>query len=156
MIYCCHSIQTFFSLFSPVTNLMIVPTRVLKKVMRSLLKRSQRYSIFMLALPLNILFHLLTVLLVLQSLPLRFQRKKAAVMKKKIVKRKVTNRLKLPTKNWHRMKYFYNLNCSIFWLFHIRWVFDKCIISCRPKLLPKAKLSLLDQRRFLLGIYPIV
>ena len=79
---------------------MIVPTRVLKKVMRSLLKRSQRYSIFMLALPLNILFHLLTVLLLLQSLPLRFQRKKAAVMK--IVKRKVTNRLKLPTKNWHR------------------------------------------------------
>ena len=154
MIYCCHSIQTFFSLFSPVTNLMIVPTRVLKKVMRSLLKRSQRYSIFMLALPLNILFHLLTVLLLLQSLPLRFQRKKAAVMK--IVKRKVTNRLKLPTKNWHRMKYFYNLNCSIFWLFHIRWVFDKCIISCRPKLLPKAKVSLLDQRRFLWGIYPIV
>jgi hypothetical protein len=130
--------------------------RVLMKVTRSLLKRSQRYSLFMFALPLNILFHLLTVLLVLQSLPLRFQRKKAAVMKKKIVKRKVTSRLKLPRQNWHRMKYFYNLNYSIFCLFHIKWMFDKCIISCRTKLLPKTKVSLLDQRRFLLAIYPTV
>jgi len=83
---------------------MIVPMRVLMKVMRSLLKRSQRLS-------------------------LRFQRKKAAVMKKKIVKRKVTNRLKLPTQNRHRKK---------------------------PKLLPKTIVSLLDRRRFLLGIYPTV
>ena len=33
----------FLSLFSPVTNLMIVPMRVLMKVMRSLRRRSQRY-----------------------------------------------------------------------------------------------------------------
>ena len=148
--------KLFFSIFSPVMNLMIVPMRVLMKVMRSLLKRSQRYSNFMFALPLNILFHLLTVLLVLQRLSLRFQRKKAAVMKKKIVKRKVTNRLKLPTQNRHRKKYFYNLNYSIFLLFHIKWMFDTLIISCRPKLLPKTKVSLLDQKRFLLGIYPTV
>ena len=145
---------TCFSLSSPVTNLMIVPMRVLMKVMRSLRRRSQRY------------FHVCTAFKYFVSPAYcssgaakpatEVSKKESSSDEEEDSEEESDKQAKLPTQNRHRKKYFYNLNYSIFLLFRIKWMFDRCIISSRPKLLPKTIVSLLDRRQFLLGIYPTV